>query len=371
MQTYAEAAVVHARQVHALTLRLQVEDLAIVDRILDHHRVQADRSDDHALALCYGSWFGETALKHWGAQWVGLHEPQPPRLSVDGFLCSPIEAVAARLHADGVPLGQRWQALNAWVTSRHQAVCDAATGNAGAWDKLANDPRFHAHPQALPPDVATARAAIDPWLSEWQPGSKLLLLAAGGGTHSGLHAAAGFDVTVVDQCDRMLAIDRQLAERFALAITVQELSLQDLSPLLPASFDAVVQPVSSCYVADLAAVYRQVGRVLRSGGLYIAQHKQPGSLQASGNPRGDYRLRLPVFAGLPLGQALETDEHLEPGTTEFIHPLETLLGELCRSGFVIEAVTEPPRGDAWAAPGSPAHRACYLPPYLKIKARRR
>ena len=71
-----------------------------------------------------------------------------------------------------------------------------------------------------------------------------------------------------------------------------------------------------------------------------------------------------------VGHALETDEHLEPGTTEFIHPLETLLGELCRSGFIIEAVTEPPRGDAWAAPGSLAHRACYLSPYLKVKARR-
>jgi hypothetical protein len=34
-------------------------------------------------------------------------------------------------------------------------------------------------------------------------------------------------------------------------------------------------------------------------------------------------------------------------------------------------VTQPPRGDALAPPGSPGHRAWFLPPYLRIKARRR
>ncbi len=373
MRTYAEAAVVHARQVHDLTLGLCSEDITLVDHILDLHRAQVDRGNDQSLALCYGSWFGETVIAQWGAQWVGLHEPHPPRLSVDGFLCSPIEAVAARLHDGAVRLAQRWQELADWIASRRQSVCDAAAGNAAAWDELAMDARFHADPHELqPPDAAAARAAIDPWLSELPlPGSKLLLLAAGGGTHSLLHAAAGFDVTVVDRCRRMVAIDRRLAQQFGLAIDTQEVSLQDLSPLPSAGFDAVVQPVSSCYVPDLAAVYRQIARVLRPGGLYIAQHKQPGSLQASGNPAGDYRLRLPAFAGLPVSRELATDEHLEAGTTEFIHPLEALLGELCRNGFVIEDITEPPRGDAWAAVGSPTHRACYLPPYLKVKARRR
>jgi hypothetical protein len=46
------------------------------------------------------------------------------------------------------------------------------------------------------------------------------------------------------------------------------------------------------------------------------------------------------------------------------------VGGLCRSGFVIEDFQEPPRADAWAAVGTDQHRACYLPPYLKIKARR-
>jgi SAM-dependent methyltransferase len=374
MRPYAEAAVMHARQVHDLAIGLRSEDMAIVDRILDRQREHHDHTDDQLLALCYGSWFGETAVEQWGAHWVGLHEPHPPRLSVDGFLCSPVEAVAARLQGDATPLAQRWQELTQWIANRRQSACNAAAGNAAAWDELATDPRFHTDPRELqpPPDAAAAQAAIDPWLSELPlPGSRLLLLAAGGGTHSLLHAVAGFDVTVVDRSQRMLAIDQRAAQQFGLAIDIQALALQDLSPLAPESFDAVVQPVSSCYVPDLASIYRQVARVLRPRGLYIAQHKQPGSLQASGSAAGDYRIRFPAFAGLPVVREGRTDEHLEPGTTEFIHPLETLLGELCRSGFVIEDLTEPPRGDAWAAVGSPPHRACYLPPYLKVKARRR
>ena len=35
---------------------------------------------------------------------------------------------------------------------------------------------------------------------------------------------------------------------------------------------------------DVAAVYRQVGRVTAVGGIYISQHKQPTSLQAAAKP---------------------------------------------------------------------------------------
>jgi len=53
-----------------------------------------------------------------------------------------------------------------------------------------------------------------------------------------------------------------------------------------------------------------------------------------------------------------------------VHGLDALIGGLCRAGFVIEAFSEPPRADASAPAGSPGHRAWFLPPYLKIKARR-
>lgn len=49
---------------------------------------------------------------------------------------------------------------------------------------------------------------------------------------------------------------------------------------------------------------------------------------------------------------------------------EELLGAMCRSGFVIEDLIEPFHAEPQAAPGSFPHRSRYVPPYVRIKARR-
>lgn len=261
--------------------------------------------------LC-GAWLGRWLVRNRGGRWVGLHEPVAPRVAVRGLIVSPIDAC------------QRRQSIPALLAQLD--VPPPAQDNRAAWDRLADDARF-AGPIPLSPD------GVDPWLGDLR-GKDLLCLAAGGGRQGPLHAAAGARVTVVDFSERQLEHDRKAGLKTLCA------SMDDLSALASGSFDVVVQPVSSCYVADVEPVYREVARVLRPGGLYVAQHKQPGAL-------------------LP-----------EPGMSEYAHPLEALLGGLCRSGFAIEDVQEPPRGDAWAPPGSTAHRAWLQPPYLKIKARR-
>jgi SAM-dependent methyltransferase len=136
-------------------------------------------------------------------------------------------------------------------------------------------------------------------------------------------------------------------------------------------FDVVIHPVSTCYVPDVIRVYREVARVTKPGGLYISQHKQPASLQAPDAPSGDsYELKLPYYGSGPLPEVRGTRLR-EEGTLEFLHRWEQLLGGMCRNGFVIEDVVEPDHGDPQAERGSFAHRARYLPPYVRIKARRR
>jgi SAM-dependent methyltransferase len=374
MRQFAETAMIHARQKHDLPLDLSPQGIAVVDTVLDRERQFGDADDFGSLALCYGSWLGEVGVRRFGACWAGMHEPHPPRLSIGGVLCSPIDAVARRLQDASEPrLSDRWHELQAWANDCPPAEA-ARSQNRQAWDDLCHDPRFvqfDGRDDVLP-DRETVEAAIDPWLQDLpRPSCELLCLAAGGGTHSLLHALAGFRVTVVDISPRMLAVDQRLAAVHRLAITTVHASMDDLSALEDARFDAVVQPVSACYVPDLLPVYAEVARVLRDGGRYVVQHKQPASMQASGTgvDRG-YRVVHPAFDGRPVGPVTASNRHLEPGAAEFIHPLDTLLGGLCRSGFVIEDFQEPPRADAWAAPGSDAHRACYVPPYFKIKARR-
>jgi hypothetical protein len=63
--------------------------------------------------------------------------------------------------------------------------------------------------------------------------------------------------------------------------------------------------------------------------------------------------------------------HREEGTLEFLHRWEELLGAMCRVGFSIEDLTEPCHARPQAEPGSFAHRSQFIPPYVRVKARRR
>lgn len=208
------------------------------------------------------------------------------------------------------------------------------------------------------------------WLGSNIAGLRLLCLASGGGRQSAWYAAAGAKVTVVDISSEMLALDRQVAAERKLDIQAVEASMDDLSALPEAAYDIVVQPVSSCYLPDVTAIYRQVARVIVPGGLYISQHKQPASMQADVSPtsRG-YELLVPQDHEGPL-PAVVGSRHREEGTLEFLHCWDDLIGGLCRAGFVIEDLFEPRHGDPKADRGSFGHRSRYVPPYVRIKARR-
>ncbi|MCH2180996.1 MAG: class I SAM-dependent methyltransferase [Mariniblastus sp.] len=207
------------------------------------------------------------------------------------------------------------------------------------------------------------------WLGGNIQGKRVLCLAAGGGRQGPLYAAAGGIVTVVDISDEMLELDREVARQRNLEIRVVEQSMDDLSCFEPASFDIVIQPVSTCYLPNIEVIYRQVARVMEPNGIYISQHKQPTSLQVD-RDGGSYRLAAAYYRGEPLAPARTASLVREAGTLEYIHRWQELIGAMCRSGFVIEDLTEPLHADMTAEPGSFGHRSHYVAPYVRIKARR-
>lgn len=215
------------------------------------------------------------------------------------------------------------------------------------------------------------------WLGDSIAGQSVLCLAAGGGRQSSLYCAAGAEVTVVDLSGAMLELDRRVAAERGFSPRLFETSMDDLSMLEDGEFDIVVHPVSTCYLPDVRAVFAEVARVTRPGGLYISQHKQPTSLQASiePSPAGHYELKHEYYrdeaipqdnSGNPVGRRLR-----ETGAIEFLHRWEQLIGGICRAGFVIEDLNEPLHAKKDAAGGSFAARATYVAPYVRIKARRR
>ena len=243
--------------------------------------------------------------------------------------------------------------------------------NRRAWDERVREGDCFTRP-AKDQDFVDPLKTVDGlgWLGGDIRGKRLLCLAAGGGKHGPLYAAAGANVTVVDISPAMLELDRQVAAERRLALRTVEASMDDLSMLTAGEFDIVVHPVSTCYVPEIAPVYREVARVTRGGGLYISQHKSPTSLQADiqPSPRG-YELTEPYYRAGPLPPVLGSP-HREEGTLEYLHRWEEIFGHLCRSGFVIEDVVEPLHAKAAEGPGDFGHRSRFVAPYIRIKARR-
>ena len=266
--------------------------------------------------------------------------------------------------------------LGAWMWEGDGCMdmngADYLSKNRQAWDGRVRENGRHTC-VVKPEHLGDPLPILDPerWLGNSLRGRSVLCLAAGGGLQSALCAAAGADVTVVDLSPEMLRRDQEVARRHGLRIRVVEAEMTRLETLGSESFDFVIQPVSTCYVPDVRPLYAEVARVLKSGGIYVSQHKQPTSQQASATPAKDgYFLSEPCEEGRLLPPVLGEWRHRESDAVEFIHRWEDLIGSLCRAGFVVEDLMEPIEGDKLAPVGSFEHRSGFAPPFVKIKARR-
>src|SRR5262245_7814788 len=256
------------------------------------------------------------------------------------------------------------------TTNRPQTAM-SSTHNRRAWDdRAAKGERFTL--PARDEDFRDPLGKVDQlgWLGGNIRSKSLLCLAAGGGKHGPLYAAAGASVTVVDLSPAMLELDRQVAAERRLPLRTVEASMENLSMLATGEFDIVIHPVSTCYVPEIEPVYREVARVTRTGGLYISQHKSPTSLQAAVEPSpSGFELIEPYYREGPLPPVIGSP-HREAGTLEYLHRWEDLLGLLCRAGFVIEDLVEPLHARLDAQYGSFEHRSRWIAPYVRLKARR-
>jgi ubiquinone/menaquinone biosynthesis C-methylase UbiE len=210
------------------------------------------------------------------------------------------------------------------------------------------------------------------WLGGSIRGWKVLCLAAAGGRHSALYHAAGANVTVLDISDGMLELDRRVSQELKFNVRLIQGSMLEMPMLQDAEFDLVIQPVSTCYVPEVACVFAEVARVLKPNGLYVSQHKQPINLQASlKTQNGKYAIETEQGAIAIAAKPDEPSPLREPSTREFAHSLESILGGICKSGMVIEDIVEPNHAKNDSRPDSIGHRSRFLPPYIRIKARKK
>jgi len=221
--------------------------------------------------------------------------------------------------------------------------------NRAAWDRQVEQGNPWTVPVS-PEQTAAARQGVwqvfltptKPVPRDWFPplaGCDLLCLASGGGQQGPIFAAAGANVTVLDNSPRQLGRDREVADRDGLKITTLEGDMADLSALGDESFDLVFHPVSNVFAPHILPVWREAYRVLRRGGVLLA---------GFGNPLVylfDMKLAeqgiLQVKHTLPYSdvESLSDEEmqaYLRDGVPmEFSHTLQEQIGGQLEAGFYL------------------------------------
>ena len=201
----------------------------------------------------------------------------------------------------------------------------------------------------------------------WFPplkGADVLCLASGGGQQGPILAAVGANVTVFDKSPSQLKQDQLVAERESLILRTVEGDATDLSMFADESFDLVFNPVSTVFMADVRAVWKECARVLRHGGVLMTGSMNPVhyifDLYKADEGVLEIAHSIP-YSDLTSIPKEDLDELIEKGLpVEFGHSLTDLLGGQCSAGLMITDLYEDYMLE------SPLHN--YHPSYITTRA---
>lgn len=251
---------------------------------------------------------------------------------------------------------------------------EVAEYNRERWRALAERGALYTRPM-LDLDEASAREWLDPdgWVGPLE-GRRVLCLAGGGGRESACFSLLGAAVTVFDLSPEQLERDRAAAAHYGKSVETLCGDMRDLSALHGADFDLVWHSYSLNFVPDARAVFREVARVVRRGGLYRLMCANPSALGASPEDwdgRGYAFAHEYVEGGLVTARDEQWVYEREPPTKappgrEYRHGLGTLLGGMAGQGFRLLRATEDVSTypDPSAEPGTWPHFVSVVRPWL-------
>jgi 2-polyprenyl-3-methyl-5-hydroxy-6-metoxy-1,4-benzoquinol methylase len=232
---------------------------------------------------------------------------------------------------------------------------DILNHNRSAWNRQAEQQCEWSRPVSAH-TIAAARAGnwqarltsgdMPPsWLGDVR-GKKILCLAAAGGQQAPILAAAGAEVTVFDLSEQQLAMDRMVAERENLPLTIIQGDMRDLSVLADSCFDIVFHPISNLYVPDIRPVWRECFRVLQPGGKLLASFYNPivfvGERSPEDAEQGVIRPRFTLpYSELEHLSKIDLAGKLERGEAfVFGHSLSDQIAGQLAAGFVLTGFQE-------------------------------
>jgi len=205
-------------------------------------------------------------------------------------------------------------------------------------------------------------------------GKKVLCLASGGGQDSVAFGLLGAEITVLDLSDVQLSRDREGAAHHGLQVATLQGDMRDLSVFPANHFDIVWQPYSVNFVPSVESVYREVARVLKSGGIYYMQFANP-FVQAVDDEAWDgkaYPLNRLYIDGEDLLAYFPHWDVTQPDGNqvkvdsphEFRHTMSTVLNTMAKNGFVFLHFQEYMRKEENPEPGTWSHFTQVAPPWF-------
>ena len=186
-------------------------------------------------------------------------------------------------------------------------------------------------------------------------------------------------MTVFDLSDVQLERDRQAASHYGLDLRAIQGDMRDLSVFAADSFDVVWHGHSINFVPDAREVFRQVVRVLRSGGVYHVScvnpyfiNVDPKDWTGDGYPLWDTYGDGEIEIADPYWTFADPDgvDQRVRGPREFRHTLETLMNGMIELGLSVVKIREygDYDPDTELEPGTWDHFQSIAPPYLTFWA---
>jgi Methylase involved in ubiquinone/menaquinone biosynthesis len=188
------------------------------------------------------------------------------------------------------------------------------------------------------------------WFPEMK-GSKVLALASGGGQQAPLFAAAGADVTLLDNSPKQLEQDLMVADRDGLKIHTIEGDMMNMHQLADNTFDFIFHPCSNCFVPDVKKVWKEAFRVLKPGGTLISGVTNPvgftldAALEKQGILQMKHKIPYSDLTSITEEERVALFGYNEPIT--FGHSLQDLIGGQTEAGFHLIGFYE----DSWKGQG--------------------
>jgi len=241
------------------------------------------------------------------------------------------------------------------VLEHNSQAWDQQVADGCRWSEPAETEAIKKARQGQPEIVLTPDKIVpQSWMQPLE-GKKVLLLAGGGGQQTPVIAAAGADVTCLDASQSQLDLDQQVASREGLKVRTILGDMANMNQLQNEEFDLVINPCSVGFVPDVLPVWKEVYRILKPGGYFLAGFVKP-ELFIFDEQKDENEGILEVVNKIPYSDveslpAEELQQRREKNqTVSFSHSWDTMVGGQLQAGFVMTNFYEDSwTGDATAA----------------------